>query len=256
MMTNNLLKKIFTKLPVTLQEIIRSLLQVRKYIPFTAAQRRHSWVRNAYWQFGQSERRKIFLSMARFFHINRPMTGYYLEFGSHEANTMRMAYDNFRYLFDFTYVSFDSFEGLPDIENIDKQLIWKKGGLKTEEVVFKDILRRHGMPMDKVITVKGFYDQSLTPELKQRLLPKKAAVIYVDCDLYLSTIPVLEFIVEFLQIGTIIVFDDWNCFHGRPDKGERLAFSEFRKKYPNLQFEEFVSTNEAQAFIFVGWAAN
>ena len=251
-----MLKKLFSMLPEILQRQIRFILQIRSHIPFTAAQRRYYWIGSHYWQFGQSERRKIFLSMARFFHINRPMTGYYFEFGSHEANTMRMAYDNFRYLFDFTYVSFDSFEGLPDIEDIDKQLIWKKGALKTEEESFKSILRRHGMPMDKVLTVKGFYDQSLTPELKLHLLPKKAAVIYVDCDLYLSTIPVLDFIVEFLQVGTIIVFDDWNCFHGRPDKGERLAFFEFRKKYPNLQFEEFVSTNEAQAFIFVGWTAS
>ncbi len=32
------------------------------------------------------------------------------------------------------------------------------------------------------------------PELKQRLLPTRAAVIYIDCDLYASTVPVLDWI--------------------------------------------------------------
>ena len=85
-----------------------------------------------------------------------------------------------------------------------------------------------------------------------RLLPRKAAVIYVDCDLYESTVPVLKFIKPFLQRGTIIVFDDWNCFHGDPDRGERRAFKEFMDKELRLKFEEFVHTNEAKSFIYLG----
>ena len=77
----------------------------------------------------------------------------------------------------------------------------------------------------------------------------KAAVIYVDCDLYKSTVPVLKFIVPFLQRGTIIVFDDWNCFYGDPELGERKAWSEFLSANPHLKFEEFIETNEAKAFI-------
>lgn len=88
---------------------------------------------------------------------------------------------------------------------------------------------RHGIPRDKLITVKGFYSESLDEETKRRLQPGKAAVIYVDCDLYESTVPVLNFIKDFLQKGTIVVFDDWNCFLGDPDRGERRAFREFRQ---------------------------
>jgi hypothetical protein len=166
---------------------------------------------------------------------------------------MRKAWDSFHHLFDLDYVAFDSFEGLPEIAEIDKQQIWRKGNLKTDVELFKKILYRHGMPANKLKTVKGFYSDSLTNELKLSLLPKKVAVVYIDCDLYLSTIPVLDFIVDFLQVGSIIVFDDWNCFHGNPDKGERRAFAEFQNKYPQLMFEDFISTNEAKAFIFVGW---
>ena len=167
----------------------------------------------------------MFLSIARFGHINRPMAGYYFEFGCHEANTMRMAHRHFRHLFDLDYVAFDSFEGLPEIQDIDKQDIWAKGNLKTTEQEFRAIVTRAGMPSHKLRTVKGFFDQSLTPALQAQLLPQRAAVIYIDCDLYTSTIPVLEFCVPFLQRGTVVVFDDWNCFHGdpRPRRAARVS---------------------------------
>jgi len=215
--------------------------------------RRYRWIRREYFKFGQDQRKHIFLCIARFCHINRPIEGYYFEFGCHEANTIRQAYNCFRYLFDWTYVAFDSFEGLPEISDIDKQKIWEKGKLKTSESDFIRIARKHGIPQNRLDTVKGFYDVSLTPELRQRLLPKKAAVVYIDCDLYASTVPVLHFIKDFLQKGTIIVFDDWNCFCADPKKGERRAFSEFCNKNPELKFEKFIETNEAKAFVFTGY---
>ncbi len=108
------------------------------------------------------------------------------------------------------------------------------------------------MPRDRLITVKGFYDATLTSALRDRLLPAKAAAIYIDCDLYRSTIPVLEFIVPFLQKGTVIVFDDWNCYHADPERGERRAWAEFILAHPTLRFEPFISTSEAASFIFIG----
>lgn len=192
------------------------------------------------------------MSCARFLNINRPIGGYYFEFGCHGAFTMRTAWDTFHRLFDLTYVGFDSFEGLPEIATIDRQEIWEKGKLAIRETDFRKIVTEHGVPDDRLITVRGFYDVSLNSDLARSLGPKKAAVIYIDCDLYVSTVPILEFVVEFLQPGTIIVFDDWNCFLGDPEKGERLAWSEFRARHPELRFEQFVATNEAQSFIFLG----
>ena len=165
---------------------------------------------------------------------------------------MRMAYDHTHHLFDWTYVAFDSFEGLPDIPNIDKQEIWQKGKLKTSEEDFIKLMSRHGVPRNKLMTIKGFYDQSLNDSLQARLLPHKAAVIYIDCDLYSSTVPVLKFIKYFLQKGTVLVFDDWNCFYADPNKGERRAFREFLTENPNLIYEDIVQTNEAKAFIYLG----
>jgi len=220
--------------------------------PIGNAGRQARWIRSSYWRFGQDQRQYLFLSMARFLHINRPVPGYYFEFGCNEANTVRMAWSTFRHLFDFHYVGFDSFEGLPEIAEIDKQPIWEKGKLAFAEQEFIRRAIGHGIPANRLTTVRGFYDTSLTPALKQRMLPTKAAVIYIDCDLYVSTVPVLEWIKDFLQVGTVIAFDDWFCFHGDPKKGEQLAWNEFRERYPQLRFAEFVSTNEAKTFIFLG----
>ncbi|MBF0466756.1 MAG: hypothetical protein HQK88_16630 [Nitrospirae bacterium] len=233
-----------------------SLFNLKRQIPFTDTHVHDNWVKNTYSRFAEQERQRIFLSIARFCHVNRPMNGYYFEFGCHEAKTFRIAYDTFKYLFDWTYVAFDSFEGLPEINEIDKQEIWKKGKLKTTESEFIKKITANGLPQNKLITVKGFYDDSLTKELQQKLLPHKAAVIYIDCDLYTSTVPVLKFIKPFLQKGTVIVFDDWNSFWADPKKGERLAFAEFRQENPLLMFEEFVRTTMSQSFIYTGEEIN
>ena len=130
------------------------------------SKRRARWIDNVFTQHGQDRRRDIFLSIAKFCQINRPIDGYYFEFGCHGAHTMRMAYDCFHHLFDWTYVAFDSFEGLPEIAPIDKQEIWEKGKLKTTEDEFVKKVTRHGLPKDKLITIKGFYDQVLNDETK------------------------------------------------------------------------------------------
>lgn len=248
---NPLVKKIARTLPDSVSGFLARAWGSRAN-PIGRAGRGARWTRSQYWQFGQDQRSYVFLSIARFLHINRPVSGYYFEFGCNEANTVRMAWSNFQYLFDFHYVGFDSFEGLPEIEEIDKQPIWAKGKLAFAEEEFIRRATAHGIPRNRLSTVKGFYDVSLTPQLKQRMQPTKAAVIYIDCDLYASTVPVLAWTKDFLQIGTVIVFDDWFCFHGDPRRGEQRAWFEFLQQNPQLRFAPFVQTNEAQAFIFLG----
>jgi O-methyltransferase len=202
--------------------------------------------------FRHQQREYIFLSIARFCHLNRLLEGYYFEFGCHTGRTMCMAWNFTKDLFNWTYVGFDSFQGLPEMPEIDQQPIWYPGKLATSEEDFHSIVEGNGMPLERLVTVKGFYDQSLTSELAERFLPKKAAVIYVDCDLYSSTVPVLSFCKPFLQAGTVIVFDDWFCFFGDPNRGERRAWAEFCQSNPGLRSVSFVSTNEAQSFVCLG----
>lgn len=251
-MLRDRLRATYDRAPAPLKVRYRRAKRAYGAVTGSGAAGRDSWVHDVYFEFGQQSRRDVMLSIARFHNINRPMTGYYMEFGSHEANTMRTAWDSFHHLFDHHFIAFDSFEGLPDIEPVDRQEIWGKGRLKTEEEGFREICRRHGIPDDRLTTVKGFYDQTLDEATRDRFLPTKAAVVYIDCDLYASTVPVLQFVKHFLQRGTVIVFDDWFCFHGDPDKGERLAWREFLEAEPQLRFEEFVGNQELKSFIYLG----
>jgi hypothetical protein len=214
-------------------------------------QRKH-WYQQHYAPSNLFWREQLFISLARFMNVNRPYSGYYMEFGCHSGMTMQLAWKHFRWLIDLEYIAFDSFEGLPEIGEVDRMAIWAPGRLKTEEQDFVDIVTAAGMPTSKLRTVKGFYDKSLTPELAANLLPTKAAVVYVDCDLYESAVPVLEFCRDFLQPGTQLVFDDWNCFYGDPERGERRAFREFCEANPALRFSEVMSTPEAKVFCYIG----
>lgn len=214
--------------------------------------RRQEWMHGPHEAFRTKARQSIFMSISIFCYHNRPIDGYYFEFGCHTGRTMRLAWDTFHSLYEWTYVAFDSFEGLPEIDPADSMPVWKKGDHKTTETDFVNLLTEHGMPREKLKIVKGFYNESLTQALRDELLPQKAAVIYIDCDLYSSTASALNFAKGFLQKGTILVFDDWFCFYGDPTKGERRAFAEFRERNPELVFEDYIQTNEAKAFIYLG----
>lgn len=247
----NLIKSLYRLLPEKAREMLRPCIP--KLLPIISKKERMRlrWLRTEYTPFHKGQRNELLLSVVRFCNANRPVDGYYFEFGCYSGTTMSMAWHHSQHLFDWTYVGFDSFEGLPEIGEIDRQEIWQKGKLATGEREFVDMILATGMPNDRLKTVRGFYDQSLNESLQKEFLPTRAAVVYIDCDLYESTVPVLKFIVPFLQKGTVVVFDDWNCFHADPERGERRAWREFLAVQPDLQFEEFVRTAEARAFICV-----
>jgi hypothetical protein len=230
-------------------EPIRSVL--RWLLNAWGTWRADRWIRHTVEPFSAGELDRLFLSIA-LFAMNNGLKGDYFEFGCHGGDTMRRAWRSFRYACCRHYVAFDSFEGLPPVEAVDELPAFEAGQLKTGEAEFIALMAKAGMPRECLTTVKGFYRDSLTPALRARLMPRKAAVIYVDCDLYHSTVPVLAFVKDFLQVGTVIVFDDWNCYFADPARGERRAWQEFRASNPELRFEPFVATSRAQAFVFTG----
>jgi O-methyltransferase len=217
------------------------------------------WLEREYTPFDQGCRERFFLAATSFLFTNRAerlANGYYFEFGCHKARTMRYCWRHTRHNFNFTYVGFDSFEGLPEMGPIDSHAGWQAGSFAMGEDEFVRCVIDAGMPCERLVTVKGFYDRSLTDELTQRLLPRRASVVYVDCDLYKSTVPVLKFVLPFLQVGTIVAFDDWNCFFANPIRGQRLAWHEFRRAHPEFHFEPFYATHMLTSFVFVGQGAN
>jgi hypothetical protein len=136
------------------------------------------------------------------------------------------------------FFGFDSFQGLPDVEGEDKKAgIFISGDYAwTRSAVERD-LASHGFDWSRGTLIGGYFDQSLTrsEKLDQQMGP--AAVVMVDCDLYQSTVPVLAFVADLLQDGTIMLFDDWSCFGGGDDRGEPRAFAEFLRDHPQWRPE-------------------
>lgn len=114
---------------------------------------------------------------------------------------------------------------------------------------FVGIVKKAGVSATKVIPVKGWYEQSLTCDVKRDHRLNRAAVIHVDCDLYSSTAEVLTFIEDVVQPGTIITFDDGYVFRDEKkpeDFGEQKAFNQWALRHAFQDFYEFSTT---KAFI-------
>lgn len=186
--------------------------------------------------------RNEFLRKVMNFVSESKMAGDYLEFGvykgSNFVNAIRIAKG--KRLERMKFYAFDSFEGLPDIAGVDLEFKqFKSGELSFSLNKFEDNLRKNGVDFSKIVIVRGFFKDTLVIKIKSGLGIKSAAVIWVDCDLYESTTLVLNFVIDYITDGTILVFDDWYHFRGDPNKGEQRAFREWLQANPNLTATEF-----------------
>lgn len=188
--------------------------------------------------FALSERLRFFQSAQYFLQVNR-IDGIYLEFGSHELNTFRMALNtlgSYGKPNEITrFISFDSFEGMPEPIGIDKQKIWRKSMNVTTIEYFYRIMKND---LHRAEAVKGFFEDTLP--IYQLPADQKVAMAYIDCDYYSSTVEVLKFLKGKLSHGTLLAFDDWDCYYADPCRGQRLAFNEFKEDVSDrFHFEEF-----------------
>jgi len=178
----------------------------------------------------------------RFAKMNH-VDGSYLEFGVFRGSTFSYFYHLFkRYNMEVSMYAFDSFRGLPQPEGIDAKAGHKQfsaGEFSCSEQDFIDRLSANGVPRSAYTIIPGYFEESLTPELYSRIDLTRAAILWIDCDLYESTKPVLRFIRPILRDGTLLIFDDYYCFKGNRKFGERRAFEEFAATSPHLGFTEY-----------------
>lgn len=188
----------------------------------------------AFNQISRQRPKMDFYTQAFDFLTGNDIHGDYHEYGCHRARTFRMALTAARRqgIEDMRFFAFDSFEGLPAPVEKPANPHWQAGSLRTGEDEFRDIIQAHGLYLDRVETIPGFYDRSLTGELQRRLqhTAGKIALATIDCDLYESAVPVFRFIEPLLQEGSLLYIDDlFNGYKGSPCKGVARAFREFRK---------------------------
>lgn len=138
------------------------------------------------------------------------------------------------------FFAFDSFQGLPEPDGIDRQSRdFAKGKYRSTEDTFRGNLSLAGVSLSKVVTVTGSFKDTCTEETIRKYEMKHAAIIHVDCDLYASAKIALEFVTPLLTDGTIIIFDDWYCFRGNPNLGEQKAFNEWLVTLPDWSFAQY-----------------
>ena len=168
----------------------------------------------------------------------------FLEFGVFRGNSILEYYS--AYLendINPIFFGFDAFEGLPE-EKFDQYTPWKTGDFNLDGNINPELLNKNGMEI-----VKGWFNETLNEKTLTKFGKKKAGLVHIDCDIYTSTLEVLEFLVvnDLLVDGTIIVYDDWGAWkqarlteNNEYDLAEGRAHKEISDKY-GLNFE-FIQT--------------
>lgn len=172
--------------------------------------------------------------------------GDYAEFGVYRGETFAHACKFMApQLPDMQFWAFDSFEGLPKpIEGIDHRDGYSggffEGQFACSETEFLENLKDDNVDLSRVTIVPGWYSETLRAQHPVSAKLNKIAFAWVDCDLYESTVPVLNFITTRLNIGTVILFDDWRCFRNLSDHGQQKACQEWLQKNPHIKLNPLI----------------
>ncbi len=174
--------------------------------------------------------------------VGAEVPGDYVEFGVYKGVTFGYALKIMSSLFPkMKFIAFDSFEGLPEPKGIDRTEDYSsnfyKGQFACSESEFMALLAQQNVDLQKVVTVKGWFHDVLKDHLSENLGPDVIAAAWIDCDLYESTVPVLDFIGPRLSTGSVLLFDDWGCFRNLPDFGQQRACSEWLVANPHITLD-------------------
>lgn len=178
--------------------------------------------------------------------LGAQVPGDYYEFGVYQGTTFAHANKLLASLFpEMRFIACDSFEGLPVPSGIDAKdgytsHFYGRQFLCTEQDFLAN-LRRAAVDLDRVLTIQGWFNQSLNDKTRSQRSLGKVAFAWIDCDLYESTVPVLEFITPMLSAGCALLFDDWRCFRNLPEFGQQRAVREWLQANPRIKLAELLS---------------
>lgn len=140
--------------------------------------------------------------------------GHHMEFGVFKGGTMRFMAGRKPHV---QFHGFDSFEGLPEA--------WSGFDLVSQAFSVGGKLPR--VP-GNVALHKGWFNQSL-PKWRE-IFPGPVAFMHIDCDLYSSTVDILQNLADRMQPGTVIVFDEYFNYPNW-ERHEFKAWQEFVAKH-------------------------
>jgi O-methyltransferase len=183
--------------------------------------------------------------------------GDYFEFGLFRGGTFLHAYEACRRLglHDTHCYGFDSFQGLPEVEDVDAaggRFFAGQFAASRDEV--EKHLTEHGIDWSRATLVEGFFEDALTQELKDSLPRRRASVVLLDCDLYSSTIVALEWLEDMLVDGAFVLFDDWSTYGDGDDLGQQRALATFLERHPRWRAQpSWQFDRHGQAFRLYPW---
>ena len=141
-------------------------------------------------------------------------------------------------------MGFDAFEGLPEGSENEDDGVWKKGFYSCSFEQMNECLTRRNINPDDITWVRGWYDQTLNEETREKLQLNNLGVIFIDCDTYSSSKTVLDFIAPLIKSPVIICLDDWKLNDlDIKGMGEYKSFNEFLETNPQLTATEIPSYN-------------
>ena len=188
--------------------------------------------------------REVFFSRAIFLLSTNGIGGDYVEFGCHSGQTFAMAWSEIRRHRRASHLwAFDSFQGMPNKQcNADEHPEWIGGTMATSLEQFRKICARNRIPPNRYSAIKGFYCDTLSSiSHSWPAPPTTIALAYVDCDMYSSTMDVLNFLEPRLRHGIILAFDDYFNCSATEQAGEQRAFAEFQQRTSQWDFMPYMN---------------
>jgi O-methyltransferase len=191
------------------------------------------------------DRRAFFWDACVALQINK-ITGDYVEFGSWGGNSLSLAHEAISMIGSPRHLwAFDSFSGLPEIIDARDER-WRstnetgQGGIEN----FYADCDKLGVPRDAYTAVEGYFSDTLPP-LGSTGAPTDIALVYVDCNMYSSTVSVFDFLAPRLKHGMIVAFDDYFLWTSSEVSGERSALDEFLTANPQWHFQRYKDVHYA-----------
>lgn len=229
------------KLPPVIKEIARVIRHPVQYLLLRGVYNR---IREL--EYRSFNRRYFAVEQIMEYLIGAQIAGDYCEFGVWQGTTFRHAYRTMSPHFKtMRFAAFDSFKGLPRPQGIDAAggytSHFYEGQFEASRELFLRNLKRDGVDLHKVVTVEGWFNETLAPDRASTHGVDRIAVAWIDCDLYESTVPVLDYLTPRLSVGTALAFDDWHCYRNHPNFGQQRACREWLERNPGVTLKELFS---------------
>lgn len=181
--------------------------------------------------------------------------GDYFEFGLFQGRAFLSAYELKKKMgLDIHLYGFDSFEGLPDFSGKDAEYeVFYPGQYSCSLEKYVSIMDFWNVDEKDYTLIPGFFDKSLCSCAAQNISANHCALAYIDCDLYDSTVPVMNYLTPYLSGGSILIFDDWFSFGGDPYSGQIRAAREWEERNGQFKLLEYHRFNNQVMFVVQDW---